>query len=169
MSGKGKSHKAYPPEFKSRCVREPLDGDETLSQVTSRNGIAPSPLSKRGSQVLENMDAVFGAEAERRREAEAERIEAGTSNSSIRFEQLRAAGYSFTSSNGSIGGTLPGELGDYAVQSGTSNGRNDLPAHSEGVIPLSVHTSNSSIRIGFAGKAEKTPEETGDSTEKSVD
>ena len=66
MSEKGKSHKAYPPEFKSKCVRELLDGGETLSQVASRNGIAPSVLSKWKSQVLENMDAVFGAEAERR-------------------------------------------------------------------------------------------------------
>lgn len=73
MSEKGKSHKAYPPEFKSKCVRELLDGGDTLSQVASRNGIAPSVLSKWKSQVLENMDAVFGAEAERRREAEAER------------------------------------------------------------------------------------------------
>ena len=73
MSEKGKSHKAYPPEFKSKCVRELLDGGETLSQVASRNGIAPSVLSKWRSQVLENMDAVFGAEAERRRGAEAER------------------------------------------------------------------------------------------------
>lgn len=73
MSERGKSHKAYPPDFKSKCVRELLDGDETLSQVASRNGIAPSLLSKWKSQVLENMDAVFGAEAERRREAEAER------------------------------------------------------------------------------------------------
>ena len=76
MSEKGKSHKAYPPEFKSKCVRELLDGGETLSQVASRNGIAPSVLSKWKSQVLENMDAVFGAEAERRREAEAERARA---------------------------------------------------------------------------------------------
>lgn len=73
MSEKGKSHKAYPPEFKSKCVRELLDGGDTLSQVASRNGIAPSVLSKWKSQVLENMDAVFGAEAKRRREAEAER------------------------------------------------------------------------------------------------
>ena len=73
MSERGKSHKAYPPGFKSKCVRGLLDGDETLSQAASRNGIAPSPLSKWKSQVLENMDAVFGAEAERRREAEAER------------------------------------------------------------------------------------------------
>ena len=73
MSERGKSHKAYPPDFKSKCVRELLDGDETLSQVASRNGIATSLLSKWKSQVLENMDAVFGAEAERRREAEAER------------------------------------------------------------------------------------------------
>ena len=73
MSERGKSHKAYPPDFKSKCVRELLDGDETLSQVASRNGIAPSLLAKWKSQVLENMDAGFGAEAERRREAEAER------------------------------------------------------------------------------------------------
>ena len=75
MSERGKSHKAYPPDFKSKCVRELLDGDETLSQVASRNGIAPSLLSKWKSQVLENMDAVFGAEAERRREAERARQE----------------------------------------------------------------------------------------------
>lgn len=76
MSGKGKSHKAYPAEFKAKCVRELLDGDETLPQVASRNGLAPSVLSKWRSQVLENMDATLGAEAERRREAEAERARA---------------------------------------------------------------------------------------------
>ena len=73
MSERGKSHKAYPPDFKSKCVRELLDGDETLSQVASRNGIAPSLLSKWKSQVLENRPAVFGAAAARRRVAEAER------------------------------------------------------------------------------------------------
>ena len=73
MSEKGKSHKAYPPESKSKCVREPLDGGETLSQAASRNGMAPSVLPKWRSQALENMGAAFGAEAGRRREAEAER------------------------------------------------------------------------------------------------
>ena len=67
MSERGKSHKAYPPGFKSKCVRGLPDGDETLSQAASRNGIAPSPPSKWKSQVLENMDAVFGAEAEAER------------------------------------------------------------------------------------------------------
>lgn len=76
MSGKGKSHRAHPAEFKAKCVRELLDGDETPSQVASRNGLAPSVLSKRGSQVLGNMDAIFGAEAGHRREAEAERARA---------------------------------------------------------------------------------------------
>ena len=70
MSEKGKSHKAYPPEFKSKCVRELLDGGETPSQVASRNGIAPSVPSKWRSQALENTDAVFGAEAERDRQEE---------------------------------------------------------------------------------------------------
>ena len=73
MSEKGKSHKAYPPEFKSECVRELLDGGETLLQVASHNGIAPSVLPNWKAQAPENMDAVFGAEAKRRREAEAER------------------------------------------------------------------------------------------------
>ena len=54
MSERGKSHKAYPPDFKSKCVRELLDGDETLSQVASRNGIAPSLLSKWKSHVFHN-------------------------------------------------------------------------------------------------------------------
>ena len=73
MSERGRSHKAYPPDFKSKCARGFPDGDETPSQAASCSGIAPSPPSKREPQALENMDAVFGAEAERRREAEAER------------------------------------------------------------------------------------------------
>lgn len=79
-------------------------------------------------------------------------LDADTSNASIQFSGLTARALNLQTSNGNIKGTLPGCCGDYAIQSGTSNGRNSLPASQPGDIPLSVHTSNASIQVEFENK-----------------
>lgn len=77
------------------------------------------------------------------------RLCAATSNSPLRFDAVKAEDYSFTTSNGSVTGTLPGKAEDYGIHSKTSNGTNTLPELSGGAIPLTVRTSNGSIHVSF--------------------
>ena len=82
----------------------------------------------------------------------AEEVSASTSNGRVTFSGLRASqSIELCTTNASIRGALPGTLGDYAVDSGTSNGRNSLPERSEGAIRLSAHTSNGAIDLKFEG------------------
>ena len=69
------------------------------------------------------------------------------SNGAIEVNDCRGQSISLRTSNGSIRGVLPGPLSRYAIDSGTSNGRNSLPQHQAGETPLSVHTSNGNIAI----------------------
>ena len=79
-------------------------------------------------------------------------VSASTSNGRVTFSGLRASqSIELCTTNASIRGALPGTLGDYAVDSGTSNGRNSLPERSEGAIRLSAHTSNGAIDLKFEG------------------
>ncbi len=78
-------------------------------------------------------------------------LEAVTSNGHIRVEHIAGAKITLRSSNASIRGTLAGRQADYAISSGTSNGRNSLPNNQAGARPLTVHTSNGSIQVGFEG------------------
>lgn len=72
-----------------------------------------------------------------------------TSNGGIDVEGLSASSLEIKSSNAGISGTLPGARQDWAIQSGTSNGKNSLPNNQPGPKPLSVHTSNGSISLRF--------------------
>lgn len=72
-----------------------------------------------------------------------------TSNGRIEVARLQAEALGLKTSNSSISGVLPGARGDWAIQSGTSNGKNSLPAQQPGAKPLSVHTSNGSISLRF--------------------
>ena len=74
-----------------------------------------------------------------------------TSNGGLRAEGINACAYTLRTSNASVTGTLPGSMERYGISSQTSNGKNSLPAFSEGEIPLKVNTSNGSIQISFAG------------------
>lgn len=73
-----------------------------------------------------------------------------TSNGKIVFDSLKAAAYSFKTSNSKVEGVLKGSMADYAIQSGTSNGKNSLPSSQPGQTPLSVYTSNARIDVGFS-------------------
>ncbi|MBO2517236.1 MAG: hypothetical protein CW338_08210 [Clostridiales bacterium] len=76
-------------------------------------------------------------------------IDAGTNNSAIRFEDVKAGSYSFNTSNGAVSGMMPGRQEDYDIRSHTSNGRNSLPENAEGNTPLRVRTSNGAVSVTF--------------------
>ncbi len=79
-------------------------------------------------------------------------VAASTNNGRVTLSGLRASqSIRLSTANASIRGMLSGTLGDYAVDSGTSNGKNSLPERSEGAIRLSVHTSNGTIDLKFEG------------------
>lgn len=72
-----------------------------------------------------------------------------SSNASLTVGDIQAESVSLHTSNGSIRGTLPGSQRDWKIDSGTSNGKNSLPASQPGEKPLSARTNNASIQITF--------------------
>ncbi len=73
-----------------------------------------------------------------------------TSNSGITVAEITSDDITLTATNGAIRGELPGRMADYAIASGTSNGRNSLPPMSTGGAKrLSAHTSNAAISLKF--------------------
>ncbi len=73
------------------------------------------------------------------------------SNASLTVGDIQAESVSLRTSNGSIRGVLPGRQRDWKIDSGTSNGKNSLPASQPGEKPLSARTNNASIQITFEG------------------
>lgn len=75
-----------------------------------------------------------------------------TSNASIRLDSAGADRMEFISSNGSIRGTVLGDMRQYAVYSHTSNGSCSLPsemAYPDQTKSLRVFTSNARIDVKF--------------------
>ena len=85
------------------------------------------------------------------RDVSAQSVTLHSSNGSLLAEDLRANAVSLRTSNASIRGVLPGAQQDWQIDSGTTNGKNSLPASQPGQKPLSAHTSNGSIQITFGG------------------
>ena len=81
----------------------------------------------------------------------AEIIDASSSNGRIEFEHIAVSNrLSLKTSNARISGTLAGKMSDYAIRSGTNNGKNNLPNGTNGVISLDVFTSNGRIDVSFS-------------------
>jgi len=76
---------------------------------------------------------------------------AHTSNGSIKVQGINSGEITIATANGSIAGTIPGRMEDYAITSKTSNGKNNLPNGTAGAKKLDVRTSNGSISVDFAG------------------
>lgn len=74
-----------------------------------------------------------------------------TSNASVRLEAVDAGTLEIRTSNGSVSGTLKGKEEEYAVRSGTSNGKNNLTDREDGERRLYVKTSNAHINLEFIG------------------
>lgn len=74
-----------------------------------------------------------------------------TSNGAVHVEEVDAKALVIKTSNGGVSGLIKGHMEDYAIQSGTSNGKNNLPDREEGEKQLTVKTSNASIALEFMG------------------
>ncbi|MBR5232537.1 MAG: hypothetical protein IKW00_09885 [Clostridia bacterium] len=74
-----------------------------------------------------------------------------TSNASVKTENIGAGSIEIKTSNGSVSGTVKGSEEEYAIQSGTSNGKCNLNDSFEGEKKLVVKTSNASIHMEFIG------------------
>ncbi|MBE5777036.1 MAG: DUF1700 domain-containing protein [Clostridiales bacterium] len=73
-----------------------------------------------------------------------------TSNGAIECHTSRFPCYIMRTSNGRIDATLPGSMAEYAIDSRTSNGFNNLPARTKGSgKALTCHTSNGHINVTF--------------------
>lgn len=72
-----------------------------------------------------------------------------TSNASIVLGRLLARDIVLKTNNGSIKGSIVGQLSDFAVDSHTTNAKNSLPSTSTGPRSLSAHTSNANISLEF--------------------
>ena len=56
--------KPYPAEFKARLVIESLREERTVAQIASENGVAPKLLSRWRTELLQNAERVFSADAD---------------------------------------------------------------------------------------------------------
>ncbi len=79
----------------------------------------------------------------------AARLTANTTNGPIKVNMPQADAISLSTTNGPVKGTLPGPQSHWQIESRTTNGSNSLPHHQQGQKPLSVHSTNGSIKLGF--------------------
>lgn len=80
-----------------------------------------------------------------------ESVRLKTSNSRIDVGQMDYADIWLKTSNGGLKGNIMGNIRDYAIDSGTSNGSNNLPSWGDNQCTrkLYAHTSNAAIKINF--------------------
>lgn len=83
-----------------------------------------------------------------------ERLAIITSNGSVQCDLIKGKIIEIRSSNAGVKGVIDGKMEDYAIESGTSNGKNTLPNHfqMQKEKKLYVSTSNGSIKISFSEK-----------------
>ena len=77
------------------------------------------------------------------------KIDLTTSNGRIEADIIKAEEISLRTSNGSLSASLPGKQQDWQIDSGTSNGKSNLPKFQAGQKPLYLHTSNGSLQADF--------------------
>ena len=130
-----------------RIVLERVESKSFFRGKTSNSRIEAVRCISGGDMTLTTSNGSISAAGATAREA----MTLTTSNASITVEKVDAPAVTLRSSNGSLRGTLPGTAADWAISSGTSNGRNSLPNQTSGRKRLNAHTSNASISLGFEG------------------
>lgn len=122
------------------------------------SGKSLSLQASNGSMTLENVSARQAIHATTSNakitvdRVSAPSLKLKTSNATITVDEITSDDITLTTSNGAIRGELPGAMGDYAISSGTSNGKNTLPPMTTGSGKrLSAHTSNAGISLRFRG------------------
>lgn len=80
-----------------------------------------------------------------------EKLGLKTSNARIEANRLEYADIRLKTSNGGLRGTIRGDIREYVIDSGTSNGSSNLPSWGDNRCTrrLYAHTSNASIKIEF--------------------
>ncbi len=129
----------------ARLTLENVEAKKELNGKTSNGRIEADVVCSGGAMTLTTSNSRIEAD---NCAAQGE-LRLTTSNGAIKVDRLAAQALTLKTSNGSISGVLPGRQTDWRIDSGTSNGRSNLPNHQPGQKPLSVHTSNSSIDIRF--------------------
>ena len=129
----------------ARIVLEQVNAKQNIQCTTSNSRIESRQVRCGGNITLTTSNSRITAEATAARGE----LNLTTSNSSMDVNALSADAITLRTSNGSISGTLPGRMSDWAIKSSTSNGSNSLPADQPGPKPLRVRTSNGSIRVRF--------------------
>jgi len=77
------------------------------------------------------------------------KIDLTTSNGRIEADILKAQEIALRTSNATLSALLPGRQQDWQIESGTSNGKNNMPKFQAGEKPLHMHTSNGSLQADF--------------------
>lgn len=79
------------------------------------------------------------------------KISLGSSNGGIQFESCETPDMEAHTANSSIRGTIMGDIREYAIESRTSNGSNNLPniRYPDSTKQLCVKTSNGKIDVQF--------------------
>lgn len=67
-----KKRKTYSPEEKANAVLEILREESTLNKVSQKYGVSPQLISRRKTEFLENMPAVFDKKASQTEELKKE-------------------------------------------------------------------------------------------------
>ncbi len=129
----------------ARLTLENVEAKQGLNGKTSNGRIEADVVRSGGALTLTTSNSRIEAD---NCSARGE-LRLTTSNGAIKFDQFDAPAVILKTSNGSISGVMPGRQTDWQIDSGTSNGRSNLPTHQPGPKPLSVHTSNSSIDVKF--------------------
>jgi hypothetical protein len=79
-----------------------------------------------------------------------ESLEALTKNAKISLNSITSPNITLKTENGIIGGKITGREEDYAIDSSTTNGVNNLRNRSDGNKKLTVTTTNAIINISFS-------------------
>lgn len=112
---------------------------------TTNGGVAASRCHSQASLILKTTN---GGMAISQSTAGGE-MNISSTNGSIKLDNVDAPRLSLRTTNAAISGTVAGPQSAWQIDSHTTNGKNSLPHHQDGSKPLSVHTTNASIRVTF--------------------
>ncbi len=129
----------------ARLTLEKVEAKQALNGKTSNGRIEAADTVCGGDLVLTTSNSRIEANGCAARGE----MRLTTSNGAIKFSGIDAQAVTLRTSNGGISGVLPGRQPDWQIDSGTSNGRSNLPKQQPGEKQLRVHTSNGSIDVRF--------------------
>lgn len=122
-----------------------VEAKRSFSFTTTNGGMAARDCLSGGDLIFRTTNGGVAAE----NLLAHQNLSLSSNNGSIKVAALDAAAIHLHTTNAAISGTVKGPQSAWQIDSHTTNGKNSLPPFQEGEKPLSVHTSNASIRLGF--------------------